>query len=173
VNSVGDCATCDSTMNGLWGLYIVVISLSQVRGYCQSAPSSSSQPWHSKIEEQYSRELKAIPEASSQIDLAKTYSLAGLVNFAEQHNPETRFGVAGGQDPGNRNRSGTPASVAQFSVVVDSPHRGAFCVELCRGVARSHLNVTFEPASLMTKNEETTENELPRCASNWSKQEEE
>jgi outer membrane protein len=67
------------------------ISSSQVRGHCQSAPSSSSKPWHSKIEEQYSRELKAIPEASPRINLAKTYSLAELVDFAEQHNPETRL----------------------------------------------------------------------------------
>ncbi len=56
----------------------------------QEAPRSAGAPWHPPAENKASEELSNIPENTSFFDSSKTYSLAELINIAEQHNPDTR-----------------------------------------------------------------------------------
>src|ERR1700721_1967947 len=45
---------------------------------------------HPKAEQSLDRELAAHPETKYAIDAAKVYTLAELIDLAQQHNPETR-----------------------------------------------------------------------------------
>lgn len=56
----------------------------------QSAPASARQVWHSETEQHLARELRTQPEAVYHIDPDKKYTLAELIDLAQQHNPETR-----------------------------------------------------------------------------------
>ncbi len=56
----------------------------------QSAPPVPSAVWHSKGEQSLERGLAAQPEAKFDVDASKSYTLAELIDVAEQHNPETR-----------------------------------------------------------------------------------
>jgi len=56
----------------------------------QSAPPAPDKVWHSKAETVLDHALAARPEAKYDIDVAKVYTLAELIDLAEQHNPETR-----------------------------------------------------------------------------------
>jgi outer membrane protein len=56
----------------------------------QSTPPSPDKIWHPKAEQGLDRELKAQPEAKYTIDPQKSYTLAELIDLAQQHNPETR-----------------------------------------------------------------------------------
>jgi len=50
----------------------------------------SERPWHSSEERQIVRDTLGSSAQAVRVDLAKTYSLADLIDFAEAHNPETR-----------------------------------------------------------------------------------
>jgi len=74
---------------------LVCLVLSPLLGHCivgaaQTAPPTSNAPWHSSAERSLARDLAAHPEPKVDIDPGKRYSLAELVDLAEQHNPETR-----------------------------------------------------------------------------------
>jgi outer membrane protein len=56
----------------------------------QSAPPSADKAWHTKAEVGLSKELATHLEAKYDVDQAKLYTLAELIDLAEQHNPETR-----------------------------------------------------------------------------------
>ena len=56
----------------------------------QNTPRSPDKVWHSKAEQGLDRELAAHPEAKYPIDTTKVYTLAELIDLAQQHNPETR-----------------------------------------------------------------------------------
>jgi outer membrane protein len=56
----------------------------------QSPPSSPNRPWHAQAEEKVEADAKHLRDARFGIDPQKTYSLAELVDLAEEHNPETR-----------------------------------------------------------------------------------
>jgi len=60
------------------------------RALAQSAPPAPDKVWHSKAESGLDHALAARPEAKYDIDAAKVYTLAELIDLAEQHNPETR-----------------------------------------------------------------------------------
>ena len=60
------------------------------RALAQSAPPAPDKVWHSKAEPGLDHALAARPEAKYDIDAAKVYTLAELIDLAEQHNPETR-----------------------------------------------------------------------------------
>ena len=60
-------------------------------GLTQSAPVSPDKIWHSKAEESVSRELTTVHSSKYTVDLAKIYTLADLIDLAEEHNPETRL----------------------------------------------------------------------------------
>ena len=71
------------SMLGFSGLDVSVL-------HAQQAPSAPERVWHSNAAEELARELKAQPEVKYPVEAAKRYSLAELVDLAEQHNPETR-----------------------------------------------------------------------------------
>jgi outer membrane protein TolC len=56
----------------------------------QGAPSASDKVWHSDVEKGIEGQLATWPEAKYPVDSAKEYTLAELVDLAEEHNPETR-----------------------------------------------------------------------------------
>ncbi|GGG93815.1 TolC family protein [Silvibacterium dinghuense] len=58
--------------------------------WAQSAPASADKPWHSQAEESLGRQLAGHPETPYAIDSDRAYTLAELVDLAQQHNPETR-----------------------------------------------------------------------------------
>jgi outer membrane protein len=58
--------------------------------YAQSAPATPDRVWHSKAEQSLDRELTSHPEAKYDMDPHKSYTLAELIDLAQQHNPETR-----------------------------------------------------------------------------------
>ncbi|MFZ0594847.1 MAG: TolC family protein [Bryobacteraceae bacterium] len=60
------------------------------RVLAQSAPPSPDRPWHSPGEQQIQDESRHFREARFSVDPNKTYTLAELVDLAEEHNPETR-----------------------------------------------------------------------------------
>lgn len=76
-----------------WTLAIasVMAVVGCTNGYTQSAPALSDKVWHSRAEESLARELKTRPEANYDIDTNKTYTLAQLIDLAQEHNPETRI----------------------------------------------------------------------------------
>jgi len=56
----------------------------------QNPPVSPDRPWHSPAERQIVNEAKLLPQREFQIDPARVYSLAELIDLAEAHNPQTR-----------------------------------------------------------------------------------
>lgn len=56
----------------------------------QTAPVTPDRPWHGAQEVSLARELGQDTQTSLAPDAGKTYDLAELVDFAEQHNPQTR-----------------------------------------------------------------------------------
>ena len=78
--------------SGIHSLAIVFLTLGAgASSLCaQSAPPSSSQVWHSNAEKSLSHEAMPAAKAAYDIDSAKIYSLAELIDLAQSHNPETR-----------------------------------------------------------------------------------
>jgi outer membrane protein len=68
----------------------LTLGMGCANGMAQSIPDSPDKVWHSKAEKSLDRELAARPEAKYAIDSSKPYSLAELIDLAQQHNPETR-----------------------------------------------------------------------------------
>jgi outer membrane protein len=64
--------------------------LVMTHGFAQKAPVSPEHPWRSNQESTFSRDLKALPDPTYGLPVNKVYTLADLVDLAEQHNPETR-----------------------------------------------------------------------------------
>lgn len=60
------------------------------RVFAQSAPEAPDKVWHSKAESRLGRDLAAHPEEKYALDATKPYTLAELIDLAQQHNPETR-----------------------------------------------------------------------------------
>ena len=52
----------------------------------QDAPPSAQKVWHAKAEEDLGRTASARPNAAYAIDPAKQYTLAELIDLAEEHN---------------------------------------------------------------------------------------
>ena len=59
-------------------------------GISQSAPSAATKPWFSTEAKNYVSKPKIRTEAQPALDAGKVYSLADLIDLAEQHNPDTR-----------------------------------------------------------------------------------
>jgi len=74
--------------------YVIIafaVFAGSICGLAQSAPDSPDKVWRSSQEQGISRELKTLPEPKVDIDPAKIYTLAELIDIAEQNNPETRI----------------------------------------------------------------------------------
>lgn len=71
---------------------ICVLALGAAGIHAQSAPSSPDKPWNSpSAEKSLGRQLSSLPEAKYSLDPTQAYTLAELIDLAEQHNPETRL----------------------------------------------------------------------------------
>lgn len=68
-----------------------VIGIAAAGAMAQSAPPAADRAWHAKGEDSLSREAKEAPERKYALDPTKVYTLAELIDFAEQHNPKTRL----------------------------------------------------------------------------------
>lgn len=75
-----------------WILAIAIVGLAAFPpcAQAQSAPPSSNSVWHPKAEQSLARDLAAHPEAKYDVDPQKAYTLAELIDLAEEHNPDTR-----------------------------------------------------------------------------------
>jgi outer membrane protein len=69
---------------------LLLALVAPVLAVAQSPPASPDRPWHSAAEQQITNAAKLFAQREFQIDPARTYSLAELVDLAEAHNPETR-----------------------------------------------------------------------------------
>jgi outer membrane protein len=67
-----------------------LLLLSVGRVFAQIAPPLPDRPWHPPNERQIKNDAKHLRESSFSVEPDKIYSLAELVDFAEEHNPETR-----------------------------------------------------------------------------------
>lgn len=75
-------------------LYAVILLLMFVHSNiirAQNAPPSPERQWLGPGEQQIKRDAEHFQDFNPSIDSAKTYSLAELIDFAQSHNPETRF----------------------------------------------------------------------------------
>lgn len=70
---------------------ICVLFLSALSISAQSAPSTPDKAWHTSAEQSLNKQLSSLPETKYSLDPAKAYTLAELIDLAEQHNPETRL----------------------------------------------------------------------------------
>src|SRR5882724_11440376 len=57
----------------------------------QNAPPSPERQWLGPGEQQIKRDAERFRDSNPSIDSAKIYSLVELIDFAQSHNPETRF----------------------------------------------------------------------------------
>jgi outer membrane protein len=70
---------------------VLFIAAGSINSVAQSAPASPDKIWHSKAEDSFSHELTTASSPKYTTDPAKTYTLAELIDLAEEHNPETRL----------------------------------------------------------------------------------
>jgi outer membrane protein len=70
---------------------LLVLLLYASQALAQRAPDSPDRPWHAPGELSIEKDAKSIREPAFNLDQAKAYSLAELIDLAETHNPETRF----------------------------------------------------------------------------------
>ncbi|MGC1294354.1 MAG: TolC family protein, partial [Alloacidobacterium sp.] len=68
-----------------------LLSLSALTASAQSAPDSPDKAWHGTAEQSLNQQLSSLPDSKYSLDPAKAYTLAELIDLAEQHNPETRL----------------------------------------------------------------------------------
>lgn len=74
----------------LWSVAFLALAMHVETGSGQSAPPAPGAVWHTHAEESLARDLRSHPEPKFELDSNKSYTLAELVDLAEQHNPETR-----------------------------------------------------------------------------------
>src|SRR5260370_41170195 len=68
----------------------LLLLLAMVRAFAQSAPVSPDHVSRFTGEQQIEDEAKKVLEARFSLQSDRTYTLAELVNLAQEHNPETR-----------------------------------------------------------------------------------
>src|SRR5271170_4559032 len=69
-----------------------LLCLSTLGLHAQSAPASPDKKWSNPAAEQsLNKQLSTLPDTKYSLDTAKAYTLAELIDLAEQHNPETRL----------------------------------------------------------------------------------
>src|ERR1700747_873530 len=75
-------------------LYAAVVLLMFVHSNiirAQNAPPFPERQWLGPGEQQIKRDAERFQNSNPSIDNARIYSLAELIDFAQSHNPETRF----------------------------------------------------------------------------------
>lgn len=127
----------------------LIAAISSGCGQAQSAPGSPDKVWHSKTELKLSRELTSVPELKYTIDLNKIYTLADLIDVAQQYNPETR--VAWQQAKASAASLGvarsalfpTIAAVALASTIRQAPLIGEFFHRQTIGLVEPAVHVEY------------------------------
>lgn len=76
--------------SGVLAVAFLVLLIHSACCRAQGTPPSPSKVWHSKAEQGLQQQLTVQPIAPYQIDPNKKYTLAELIDLAEQHNPDTR-----------------------------------------------------------------------------------
>jgi len=66
---------------------VLLMSLGRAAALAQKPPDSPGTIWHSKAEQDLQRQLAARPEAKYDVDPAKLYTLAELIDLAQMHIP--------------------------------------------------------------------------------------
>lgn len=79
-----------TNLSGVLAIAVLMTGAVAATCYAQSVPASPDRVWHSKAEQGLARDLALRPEAKYEVDSHKSYTLAELIDLAEQHNPETR-----------------------------------------------------------------------------------
>jgi len=77
-------------ISGALTMFALVAASVTASSHAQSAPAVPDKVWHSKAEQSIGRELTSHPEAKYDVDSHKSYTLAELIDLAQEHNPETR-----------------------------------------------------------------------------------
>jgi outer membrane protein len=75
----------------LYGAVLLLASLYANSSCAQNVPPSPERQWLGPGEQQIKRDAERFQDFNPSIDSAKIYSLAELIDFAQSHNPETRF----------------------------------------------------------------------------------
>lgn len=75
---------------GVLATTVLIVAMGSSFGHAQNAPASADKVWHSSAELKLEKELASHPQAKFPIDGSKIYSLADLIDLAEQYNPQTR-----------------------------------------------------------------------------------
>jgi outer membrane protein len=70
---------------------LLLVLFYATRVFAQDAPDSPNRQWLGPGEQQIKRDAEIFHDSNFSIEQAKTYSLAELIDFAQAHNPETRF----------------------------------------------------------------------------------
>jgi outer membrane protein TolC len=70
--------------------FVGALTMAAACVHAQSAPAAPDKVWHSHTAEGLARELAGHPEPKYSLEAEKRYTLAELVDAAEEHNPETR-----------------------------------------------------------------------------------
>lgn len=79
-----------TNLSGVLAVAALIAGTVAASCHAQNAPASPDRVWHSKAEQGLDRELALRPEAKYDLDPHKSYTLAELIDLAQQHNPETR-----------------------------------------------------------------------------------
>lgn len=72
-------------------IVVPVVCIASLSASAQSAPPVPDKAWHDRAEEGLTRQISTLPDTKYPVDAAKVYTLAELIDLAEQHNPETRL----------------------------------------------------------------------------------
>src|SRR6266487_7007004 len=78
----------------MFPIYAAILLLILVHSsitFAQTAPPSPERQWLGPGEQQIKHDAERFQDSKPSIDSAKIYSLAELIDFAQSHNPETRF----------------------------------------------------------------------------------
>jgi len=75
----------------LYGAVLLLTSLYANSSCAQSVPPSPERQWLGPGEQQIKRDAEIFRDSNPSIDSARIYSLGELIDFAQSHNPATRF----------------------------------------------------------------------------------
>lgn len=68
-------------------MVVLIVAGGAISSSAQSAPAAPDKLWHADAEHDSLTQVRA----NYTVDPAKTYTLADLIDLAEEHNPETRL----------------------------------------------------------------------------------
>jgi outer membrane protein len=76
--------------HGVLAVAALIVATGSSCSLAQSAPASPDKIWHSETELKLGKQLALQPQTKYPVDVNKIYTLADLIDLAQQHNPDTR-----------------------------------------------------------------------------------